>query len=267
MNKKFQDAFRLNRKNLELIQKEASLNFADYIYASTDNNTAENLNNFFTSLFTSETSRERDFVKQHESRILYILSFSTAFLWEEFRALDTTNWLLYETLNEIISTLTSIFQSSWEIGKTFEWLQLYEPICHPQKSSKNELKNHRPISFTSMCSNFMEKITGKNTLEFFSSNNIKSRRQYGFRPGRSTTVQLLQLVDDWTEELGNGNGVDIVYIDFQEVFDNVPYKMLLGTIDWCGKQGTALDWIQNFRFAGKQHVVINESTPSGQQMD
>ena len=58
-------------------------------------------------------------------------------------------------------------------------------------------------------------------------------------PGSSTTLQLLRTMDDWTEELDNGKGVEFVYIDFQEAFDRVPHQRLLGTIAKYGIQGKA----------------------------
>jgi hypothetical protein len=48
--------------------------------------------------------------------------------------------------------------------------------------------------------------------------------------GRSTSLQLLEVLDKWTEALDNGHYVDCIYMDFQKAFDKVPHKRLLEKI-------------------------------------
>ena len=70
----------------------------------------------------------------------------------------------------------------------------------------------------------MEKVIRRQLFDFLRQNNILSDKQYGFLSGRSTTIQLLKALDDWTAELDKGYEVDIVYIDLQKAFDSVPRK-------------------------------------------
>ena len=49
----------------------------------------------------------------------------------------------------------------------------------------------------------------------------------GFLPDRSTVIQLLNILDKWTEALHNGAHVDAIYCDFIKAFDRVPYQRLL----------------------------------------
>jgi len=62
---------------------------------------------------------------------------------------------------------------------------------------------------------------------FFFQNSYFSNKQYGFVKGRSTVLQLLKIMDDWTAQLDSGGQVDIVYTDFAEAFDIVPHQRLL----------------------------------------
>ena len=57
--------------------------------------------------------------------------------------------------------------------------------------------------------------------------NLISDSQYGFLPGRSTTIQLLKLVEDWTNVIDQGDYIDTVYFDFMKAFDKVPHRHLL----------------------------------------
>jgi hypothetical protein len=45
---------------------------------------------------------------------------------------------------------------------------------------------------------------------------LMSPKQFGFISGRSTTLQLLLALDQWTEILDNGGSIDSVYMDFMK---------------------------------------------------
>jgi len=53
------------------------------------------------------------------------------------------------------------------------------------------------------------------------------RYQYGFIKGRSTALQLLCIMDEWTSNLDSGAQVDAIYTDFAKAFDTVPHRRLL----------------------------------------
>ena len=54
-------------------------------------------------------------------------------------------------------------------------------------------------------------------------NKLISDKQYGFFPGRATTLRLL---NEWTEILDKGYQIDTVYMDFMEAFGKVPHNRL-----------------------------------------
>ena len=58
-------------------------------------------------------------------------------------------------------------------------------------------------------------------------NKLFSKKQFGFISGRSTTLQLLKVMNEWTEILDNGGSIDSVYMDFMKAFDKVPHKRLI----------------------------------------
>jgi hypothetical protein len=47
--------------------------------------------------------------------------------------------------------------------------------------------------------------------------NLFTTHQHGFRKGRSCVTQLIEVLDDWTKQLDNRNGIDTIYLDFQKV--------------------------------------------------
>ena len=92
----------------------------------------------------------------------------------------------------------------------------------------------------------MESIVTDAIMNHMKINNLFSNKQFGFLSGRSTTLQLLNLLDDWTEALDNGHIIDIIYTDFQKAFDLVPHKRLLSKIKSYGTEGNILIWINTF---------------------
>ena len=56
--------------------------------------------------------------------------------------------------------------------------------------------------------------------------NLLSDCQYGFRKHRSTVLQLLDVLEDWTSALDDNYQVDAIYFDFAKAFDTVPHQRL-----------------------------------------
>ena len=56
-------------------------------------------------------------------------------------------------------------------------------------------------------------------------------------------TQLLEYMEDITETLDKGKGVDIIYLDFQKAFDKVPQKRLLKKLNAYGIRGQTHRWI------------------------
>ena len=58
-------------------------------------------------------------------------------------------------------------------------------------------------------------------------NNLFSNSQCGFRSLRSCSLQLLGVMEQWTQWLDEGSDFDCVYFDFRKAFDTVPFARLL----------------------------------------
>ncbi len=74
-------------------------------------------------------------------------------------------------------------------------------------------------------------------------------RQYGFITGWSKTLQLLKVLDDWTEILDNGDQVDVLYMDFMKAFDQVPHKHLINKLYSYGIRS-------NMTFCLREHILL-----------
>ena len=91
------------------------------------------------------------------------------------------------------------------------------------------------------------------------SNALYSDKQFGFINARSTTLQMLHVLDIWTKILDQGGTLDVVYCDFMKAFDKVPHERLLHKIQQYGITGNILGWIKSFLANRTQQVCINNT--------
>jgi hypothetical protein len=88
------------------------------------------------------------------------------------------------------------------------------------------------------------------------ANKLFSNKQYGFIEGRSTALQLLEVIDKWSEALDEGLDIDCICADFQKAFDKVPHKRLIKKIENYGIANPILSWIEDFLSRRYQRVSI-----------
>ena len=101
--------------------------------------------------------------------------------------------------------LTSLYPEVWKLANV-------TPIF--KKGDKQVTKNYRPISLLPICGKIFEKIIFNNLYPYLNANNLITKNQSGFRPGDSTTNQLLLLVDEihWAFEDRNSLEVSAVFL-------------------------------------------------------
>ena len=83
--------------------------------------------------------------------------------------------------------------------------------------------NYRPVTLTSIPCKVMESIIRDHLMDHLNKNNLLSNKLYGFRKGRSTSLQLLRMLDEWTNLLESGGQIDTIYTNFAKAFDKVSH--------------------------------------------
>ena len=89
------------------------------------------------------------------------------------------------------------------------------------------IQNYRPISLTAILCKVLESIIRDSVIIHMRDNELSSDKQFGFITGRSTVLQMLRVLDIWTEILDQGGSLDIIYCDFMKAFDKVPHNRLI----------------------------------------
>ena len=145
------------------------------------------------------------------------------------------------------------------LNRTF-WPQVYQrhfkftSIC-----TKIVQKFGNVLDFQNFVCKILESIIRDHIITHMTENNLFSPRQFGFISGRSTTLQLLHVLNIWTEILDQGGSLDIIYCDFMKAFDKVPHKRLLLKTEKYGITGNILGWIQSFLSNRTQCIKIKNS--------
>ena len=127
-----------------------------------------------------------------------------------------------------------------------------------KKGNRSMAGNYRPVSLTSVVYKLLEKITREHIIKHMKVNKLFSNKQFGFISGRSTSLQLLEVLDKWTEAIDKGTDVDVIYMDFQKAFDKVPHKRLIGKAKNYVKDNPLLEWIEDFLTGRTQRVLMDQ---------
>ena len=73
----------------------------------------------------------------------------------------------------------------------------------------------------------MERVIRAQVVEFLESGDFLDSGQHGCRPGCFTLTQLIYQYDKVLDLLVQGLNVDLIYLDYEKVFDKVDLGLLL----------------------------------------
>ena len=126
-----------------------------------------------------------------------------------------------------------------------------------KKGNKEDPKNYRPVSLTSIISKTLEHILSSQIFNHLENHDILTSTQFGFRQQHSCESQLLLTTDDFARYLDNNIQVDMGILDFSKAFDKVPHKRLAAKLNYYGIRGNLLTWIEAFLQNRSQSVVVD----------
>ena len=167
--------------------------------------------------------------------------------------------LLFELRDFLSQFLTNIFNKSWDKTKLPKDWKLAH-IASIFKMGKKSLADVcRPVNITSIVCKIFEKIIRAHLMEHLEKNEILVKEQFGFLHGKSSQLQLLRVLDDFTKTMISCRETDVIYLDFKKAFDSAPHKRLIGILKEYGIKVKTLGLINEFLIARRQRVVINDS--------
>ncbi len=165
--------------------------------------------------------------------------------------------LLKELAQELKKPLTMLFNKSLQDTQLPEIWKRAKITAIFKKGDRKHAGNYRPVSLTSIICKVFEKLIREHIVSHFKKNKLFTNKQYGFIEGRSSSLQLLKVLDQWTEAVEVGDVIDCVYMDFAKAFDKVPHRRLVGKLSAYGINQDIVKWIESFLTNRHQQVVVN----------
>ena len=234
---------------------------------TTDKEKAEILNEQFTSVFTQEdtenlpnlepihiTSVFDDFIIKPEEVEKKLKSLRT----DKSCGPDEIHPLLLKSLASTMSIpLSIIYNLSIQTGMVPAIWKEGIVTALFKKGNKALPANYRPITLTSIICKIIEKLIIEKLQAHLKANQLEKKQQHGFTPKKSTTTNLLEALNIWSEALSHGLPIDIIYLDFEKAFDKVPHQRLIMQLSRFGVRGNILGWIKDYLTSRHQRVRVN----------
>ena len=112
--------------------------------------------------------------------------------------------IISELYQELALPFYLIFSSSLSECKIpYQWKQA-KVVAIFKKGNKKVAGNYRPISLTSIICKLLEKLVRNHLMSFMLTNILICITQFGFVEKRSTALQLLHVLYEWSESLEQG---------------------------------------------------------------
>ena len=128
-----------------------------------------------------------------------------------------------------------------------------------KEGDRQNLGNYRPISILPTVSKVFEKEIFKQFYKHLNDNMLVSNFQTGFRPGHSTITTLLQMCDNWYENMDNGKLTGVVFINIRKAFDSIDHSILLKKLAYYGVSQVEFTWFQSYLANRQQQCQVNNS--------
>lgn len=153
--------------------------------------------------------------------------------------------------------LLKIYNAIWT-SQTFpsEWLKsVITPILKDGKP-KAQISSYRPISLTCTMGKLLEKIINKRLMWILERRNLISPLQSGFRQGRSTIDNIINLESEIQESFANKEILVAIFFDIEKAYDMTWRFSIMRRLQQWGFRGNIMAYIKNFLSARSIQVRI-----------
>ena len=171
--------------------------------------------------------------------------------------------VLKEIKDVIVPILTIAINQSLSSGVFPSNLKVAQVI--PLFKNKGEpfcFGNYRPISLLNVISKIYERVVYNQLYEYFVTNNLFYKSQYGFRTQHSTEDAAIELIDQVHHIFENDayDQVLAVFLDLSKAFDTIDHDILIYKLKHYGIDGEPLRWLLSYLTDRKQYIKLEDVT-------
>uniref|UniRef100_A0A8C6U0E0 Reverse transcriptase domain-containing protein n=2 Tax=Neogobius melanostomus TaxID=47308 RepID=A0A8C6U0E0_9GOBI len=173
---------------------------------------------------------------------------------------DIDMTLVKQIIHSIVKPLTYICNLSFQTGTVPNKMKIAKVIPIHKNGNKHIFTNYRPVSLLPQFSKILEKLYNSRMDNFIDKHKLINEGQYGFRAARSTSMAIIDAIEEITNSLEGKKHAAGIFIDLKKAFDTLNHSILLKKLDRYGIRGVALSWIQSYLTGRQQYVKMGEFT-------
>ena len=91
-------------------------------------------------------------------------------------------------------------------------------------------------------------------VDFIHKNDILNEKQFGFRSNNSTSMAIVELVEQVTSAVEKNEGTLGIFLDLSKAFDTIDHDILLYKLEYYVFRCIVLDWFNRYLENRKQSV-------------
>ena len=145
-----------------------------------------------------------------------------------------SNNLIKRIKDVLIKPLTLLINQMLSSGHFPSQLKISRVIPLFKSGDPELFSNYRPISLLPSLSKIFERVIFNQLFNYMNNNKLLCLEQYGFRPGHSTELAALQLVNKITEQMDIGKIPLSIHMDLSKAFDTLDHSILLSKLAYYG---------------------------------
>lgn len=231
--------------------------------STTSNFTADEFNDYFSSMFQSCDVPLHDLEEATGS----VPTITCHEVYDFLRKLSNCSsgpdgippWVMRRFADLFSPALTWIFNWSLQNGRIPRCFKSANVKPIPKKNNATVVSDFRPISHLPVLSKVMERIVSR---KFILPNITKSIsiNQFAFipRPGTGTTNALVLAQDKVLRFLDSNSGcVRLLSVDLSKAFDKIPHNVIVNACVTLGLPAFVIFWIRDFLHERRQRISLD----------
>ena len=127
-----------------------------------------------------------------------------------------------------------------------------------KRGDKTQFKSYRPIALLPSLSKIFERVIFYQLLaNYLSNNNLRWINRFGSRPGHSTELAALRLVDHLIVQMDRYNVHINVFIDLSKAFNTLDHSILLYKLKYYDVTGCSYGLLSRYLTNRSQYVKFS----------
>ena len=155
----------------------------------------------------------------------------------------------------ICSSSKGVKHAVFHVHAKSDRMTSFQPTNSNSKSKRSDVASYRPISITAVASKVLKRILTDRIVAHCERYRLPGPHRFGFRPRRSTTLQLTITIDNWLSSFNDASAAtNVVFLDFKAAFDMVNHRMLIAKLPSFALSPPLIDCIAIF-LSGRSFCV------------